>query len=123
MLLAGSVALDLAVEAIWPAAQGWTGRAGVHRLLAEATLGASVALGGGLAISVWWSWYTIGSLSGGDPRQTWMGATWLVLSMSLLGWQSERRGVRTAAVLACLAAAMALFGLLAVPDLQRLSNL
>ena len=123
LLIAGCVSLDLALEAIRPREQRWAARAEAHRLLADAILGALVALGGGLAISIWWSWHTMGSLSSGDPRQTWMGATWVVGSMSLLAWQSERRGARTAAILAFLAAAMAVFGLLAIPDLQRLWSL
>lgn len=123
ILSAGSTALDLALEAIWRGERGWTAHADAHRLLGEATLAGLVILGGGLSLSIWWSWRTMGSLSGGDPRQAWMGATWLVVSMSLLAWQSERRGVRIAAALAVLAASMALFGLLAVPDLQRLWNL
>jgi hypothetical protein len=123
LLLAGSVAWDLALEAIWPGDRRWAVRANAHRLLTDAMAGALVTLGGGLTISVWWSWRTMGSLSGGDSRQIWMGATWLVGSMSLLAWQSERRGARIAAALAFLAALMALFGLLAVPDLQRLWSL
>ncbi len=123
LLLAGSGAMDLALEAIRPREQRWAARAETHRLLADAILGALLALGGGLAISIWWSWHTMGSLSSGDPRQTWMGATWVVGSMSLLAWPSERRGARAAAILAFLAAAMAVFGLLAIPDLQRLWSL
>lgn len=122
-LLAGSVALDLALEAIWPGEQRWNARTDAYRLLTAATGWALVILGGGLSLSLWWSWRTMGSLTGGDARQTWLGATWLVVSMSLVAWQSERRGARIAAALSILAASMALFGLLAIPDLQRLWSL
>jgi hypothetical protein len=122
-LFAGSVTLDLALDSIWPKGHRWMARAEAYRLLTGVTLGALVILGIGLSLSVWWSWRAMGSLSGGDPRQTWMGATWLVLSMSLLAWQSERRGARVAGALAVLAASMVLFGLLALPDLQRLWGL
>ncbi len=120
ILVAGSAALDLALGAFLPGDQLWTTRAGSYRLLANATLGSLVALGGGLTLAVWWAWRTAGSLSAGDPRPTWMGATWLLVGMSLLAWQLQRRGARIAAILAIVAAAMALFGLLAVLDLQRL---
>jgi hypothetical protein len=122
-LLAGCVALDLALEAIWPGEQRRTARTDAHRPLTDATGWALIVLGDGLSLSLWWSWRTMGDLSGGDARQTWLGATWLVVSMSLMAWQSERRGARVAAALSILAASMALFGLLAVPDLQRLWSL
>lgn len=120
ILLAGSTALDLALGAIVPGGERRAPRADSYRLLADAAIAALVAVGGGLVINAWWSWHTTGSPLGGDPRQTWMGATWLVAGMSLLAWQLERRGARIAAVLVVVAAVMALVGLLAVPDLQRL---
>lgn len=119
-LAAGSAALDLMLGTLLPGDRLWTARASSHRVLANATLGTLVILGGGLALAAWWSWRSGSSLAAGDPRQTWMGATWLAAAMSLLAWQLERRGERTATALAVLAAAMALFGLLALPDLQRL---
>lgn len=120
MLVAGSAALDLALAAIAPVGQRHTPRADSYRLLADAAFVSLVAVGAGLVISTWWSWHTTGSLLSGDPRQTWMGATWLAAGMSLLAWPLERRGARIAAALAVVAAVMALVGLLAVPDLQRL---
>jgi hypothetical protein len=122
-LSAGSVALDLALEAIWPGEQRWAVRTDAHRLLVDATGWALVSLGAGLSLSLWWSWRTMGNLFGGDARQTWLGATWLVVATSLLAWRSERRGAQIAAVLSILAASMALFGLLAIPDLLRLWSL
>jgi hypothetical protein len=91
--------------------------------LADATFLGLAAVGAGLAISIWWSWRTAGGLLSGDPRQTWLGATWLVAGMSLLAWPLERRGQRIAAALALVAAVMALLGLLAIPELQQLWGL
>ena len=118
-LLAGSAALDLALQAALPGGES-PSPAGLRGLLAGATLGALVTLGAGLTTSLWWAWHMLGSLSDGDPRQVWLAATWLVAGSSLLAWQWERHSVRLAAGLALLAAVMALFGLLAIPELQRL---
>ncbi|MFN2227572.1 MAG: hypothetical protein ACK2UY_14715 [Anaerolineae bacterium] len=116
LLLAGSTVLDLGLAAIV--------RRGERRLPpADAAFLGLVAVGGGLAISAWWSWRTMGSLLSGDARQVWLAATWLVASMGLLAWPLERQGRRAAAILALVAAVMALVGLLAIPELQRMWGL
>lgn len=120
ILLAGSAALDLALLAVLPGEGLRPARRDLGRLLADATFAALAILAGGLTISVWWAWRTGGGLSSGDPRQVWMAATWSVAAMSLLAWQVERQSRRLAAGLAVVAAAIALVGLLAVPDLLRL---
>jgi hypothetical protein len=81
---------------------------------------ALLALGGGLTVGAWWAWQTTGGLASGGPRQAWIGAALLLTAASLLGWRLEKHAMRWAAALAVLAGAAALFGLLAVPGLQRL---
>jgi hypothetical protein len=81
---------------------------------------ALLAVGGGLTVGAWWAWQTSGGLAGSDPRQGWMAAALLLTAASLLGWRLEKHAVQWVAVLAVLAGAAALFGLLAAPGLQRL---
>jgi len=123
LLLAGGTALDLGLAALVPGSERRLPRTDAYRQLAGAAFLGLAAVGGGLAISACWSWRMAGSLLSGDPRQTWLGATWLVAGMGLLAWPLERRGPRVAAVLAVVAAVMALVGLLAIPELQRLWGL
>ena len=91
-----------------------------RNLLGHAAFLSTLALGGGIVAGVWWTWRTTGTLVAGDIRESWMAVTWLLAAMSLVAWQLERQASRWAAVLAIAAAAAALFGLLALPDLQRL---
>jgi len=123
LLLAGSTALDLGLAAIVPDGGRRQLPADAYRQLADAAFLGLIAIGGGLAISAWWSWRTLGSLLSGDPRQAWLAATWLVVSMGLLAWPLEHRGRRAAAALVLVTAAMALVGLLAVPELQQMWGL
>jgi len=98
----------------------WTSSGDPSRPLLEAVLVALLSLGAGLVLSVLWAWQTYGSLSTGDPRQGWMAGAWLVAAMSLVACQLERRNRVWASVLAGIAGAAVLFGLLAILDLQRL---
>jgi hypothetical protein len=92
----------------------------LHGLMSQSVLLALLLLGSGLVVSIWWAWWTVGRLSGGDPRDAWMGIAWLVAASSWLAWRLEDGAGRWSAGLAVLAAAAAVFGLLAVPDLYRL---
>ncbi len=101
----------------------------VHTVLRQSTSLALVALGSGIVVSIWWSWQTVGFLTSGDPRIGWIAITWLVAAMSELAWQLDRRlpvsdhkdhEGRWAAGLAIVAAAVAIFGLLALEDLLHL---
>jgi hypothetical protein len=116
-LIMGTLALTLVLAIALP---GRASPGPLRRLLADATFSTLLALGLGLVASVCWSWRAAGSLGGGDARLGWMAATWLVAGMSLLAWQMERRAGRWATALAAMAAAIALVGLLVVPDLMRL---
>jgi hypothetical protein len=92
----------------------------VSGLMGQSTLLALLLLGSGLVVSIWWAWLTIGRLTGGDPRDVWMGIAWLVAASSWLAWKLEQEAGRWTAGLTVLAAATAVFGLLAMPDLYRL---
>jgi len=98
-------------------------RVGLYGLLTAATSLALVMLGGGLAVSTWQAWRTVGLLSSGDPREGWMAITWLVAANSLLAWRLEKRPGRWAAALAVLAAMAALLGLFLVMEVRRLLGL
>lgn len=123
LLLAGGTALDLGLAAVVPGSEQRVSQTGAYRQLAGATFLGLVALGGGLALSALWSWQMAASLLSRDPRQTWLGATWLVAGMALLTWPLERPSPRVAAAMTVVAAAMALVGLLAVPELWQLWGL
>lgn len=87
-------------------------RADLYDLLTQAVFLAMVVLGGGLTVSVWWAWRTVGMLTGGDPHQGAVAIVWLVAGMSLLAWKLEDHRGRWATGLAILAAATVLLGLL-----------
>ncbi len=95
-------------------------RTGLYDLLIQSTFLALVAVGGGLTVGAWWAWQTVGALTTGDPRETWMALVWLLAAMSLSAWQLERHRGRWAAGLAGVAAATLLFGLLLLVELQAL---
>lgn len=112
-LIAGGAALTLATSR-W----GWA-VTGQRRLLVRGTLLAVLALGGGIVIGLWWARQSTGTLAAAEPRESWMGVVWLLAVMSLMAWQLDRQAERWAAGLALFAATAALFGLLALPDLQN----
>jgi hypothetical protein len=123
LLIAGSAGLMLALRWVLRRVREHVTlpiRKDQYRLLAHATFLALVSLGSGLTVGVWWAWQTVGMLTSGDLREAWLLIAWLVAAMSLLAWQLEERGGRWAAVLAVVAAAIVLFGLLVLPDLQYL---
>jgi hypothetical protein len=114
-LVAGGAALTRAVSP-----RRWATRAGQDRLLVHGTVLTLLALGAGLAVGLWWAWRSMGTLSGGDPRPSWMAATWFLAAASGVAWQLEKHAARWAAFLALLAVATVLVGLLVLPDLQQL---
>jgi hypothetical protein len=87
--------------------------------LKQASALALVTLGGGLAVSSWWAWQTVGSLTTGVSAEGWLAAASLVAAMSLLVRRVGRRWGRWAAGLAMVAAAVAIIGLMAATDLGR----
>ena len=116
---AGSGGLLVAVAALAGRDGAWPRRSDLHAWLKGATcLGlASVWLGLGLlALETWW---TVGSLTGGDLRLIWLAAAWLLAAMSWQAWQLPRRAARWAAGLAMLAAGVAVAALLILPYLGR----
>jgi hypothetical protein len=129
--VAGSAGLMLVLQPARPGSGNdlrWMHATGTHILLRQATSVALLALGSGLAVSVWWAWRTVGFLTDGDPRVGWVAITWLAAAMSELAWWWDRRSPvsdegggagRWAAGLAIVAAAGLLFGLLAVMDLRH----
>ncbi len=122
-VVAGSAGLMLALGfGLAGRGPGFPGpiRAGLHALLRTATPLALVTLGSGLVTGAWWAWRTVGRLGSGDPREGWIAATWLVAAMSLLAWRLEKHPGRWAAVLAVVAAATAIVGLLVIPDLRQM---
>jgi hypothetical protein len=92
----------------------------LYNLLTQGIFLALVFLGGGLALGVWWAWQTMGTLTGGDWRELWMAAIWLVAAMSQLAWQLEGQRGRWAAGLALTAASGVIFGLVFLPQMQSL---
>ena len=101
----------------------------VEALLKQATTLVLLFLGSGIVVSAWWAWQTVGSLADDDPRVAWVAIAWLLTVMSKLVWRRDKHPLgggergnagRWAAGLAGLAAAAAIFGLLAVADLRRL---
>ena len=92
----------------------WPDQADLTFFLTQTTMLTLVALGSGLVLSICWAWQTTGSLSTGDPRVTWMAITWLIVAMSSVARWLEKRWVGWSAGLAVVAAASALYGLLAV---------
>jgi hypothetical protein len=125
-LVAGSAGLSLAVRAcLIGRARGWAWprRAGLHRSLFGSAALAAFALGAGLIVGVWWAWQATGLLVGGDPREVWMVAAWLVVTMSLWTGRLGERAGRWAAILAVVAAVLTTTGLLAAPDLIRILGL
>jgi hypothetical protein len=123
VIAAGSAGLQLLLRA-GSIRRGWGFRgpseADLHAFLGHATVWALIALGTGLTVGVWWAWRAMGSLASGDPREVWMASTWLVAGTSLLSWQLKRRSGQLPAGLVVMAAAVAIFGLLAVVDLRSL---
>jgi hypothetical protein len=131
-LVAGSAGLVLGLCS-WSVERGWQlglpDVADIHSLLRQATALAWLLLGSGIVVSAWWAWQTVGALTDGDVRVGWCAITWLILAMSELAWHLDRPPVdsnreqdrgRWSARLAVLAAAAAIWGLLAVTDLLRL---
>lgn len=123
VLSSGSAALTLAVRS-WPVWQHWTGhwpeRSELHAFLHQTAALATVAWGAGLAAGVWWSWHTLGSLTSGDPSETWIAAAALLTAASQWTARLGRRSGRWVALLAIAAAALAVTGLLAAADLTQL---
>ncbi len=123
VLVAGNAGLMLALRA-GLGRLGWDllvpSRADLHSLLTQATFLALVTLGSGLTVGVWWAWRTVGTLTGGDPREGWMAIAWLVSAMGLSAWQLQNWRGRWAASLAIVAAVVVLVALVAVTNPQRL---
>jgi hypothetical protein len=116
VLVAGNAGLTAALDSI-SRSRGWNvrlpDRADLYGLLTQALFLALVALGGGLTLSVWWAWRTLGTLTTGDLRLAWLVIAWLIAGMSLLASKLEAHRERWVAGLATLAAAIVLLGLLA----------
>jgi len=94
---------------------GWSSLSG---LLAQAAVFAVVALGGGLVIGVWWTWWASGTLGSDSAREVWMAVAWLITTMSVLAWQLDGRRSRWAAALVLVAASAMLIGLLLPVNLR-----
>jgi hypothetical protein len=123
LLVAGCVALTMVLD---KAVQS-RGRhlpvaasAELYAFLVQAAGLALVILGSGLAVSLWWAWQTLGTLSSRDPRTEWMVLTWLLTAMSLLAGQLGRHRRRWMVGLAVLAASNTLFGWLFLLGVQGL---
>lgn len=123
-VVAGSAGLMLLLRGLW-ARIGWDlplpQRDDVLAFLRQATMVTLVSLGSGLTVGTWWAWKTTGTLSS-HPHSGWMAITWLVAAISVLAWPLGQRPTRSgqwAAVLAILAAATAIFGLLAAVDIRH----
>jgi hypothetical protein len=116
VLVAGNAGLMAALHRI-STNRGWNvqlpDRADLYDLLTQALFLALVALGGGLTVSVWWAWRTVGTLATGDLHLVWLVIACLIAGMSLLAWQLEAHRERWVAGLATLASAVVLLGLLA----------
>jgi len=118
-MVAGSAGATLILAGRgWPLQ--WPRWADSYLLLRQATMLVVVFLGSGLTVSLWWAWQAEGTLTSGDPRETWIAITWLIAAMSLSAQHLQRRWGRWVAGLAVAAAAAAIVGLLAVIDLRRL---
>jgi hypothetical protein len=120
---AGGAGLGCLIRRAVAARRGvaWDAEPGGPLTLLDWAAGLALAtLGGGLLAGALWSLRTYGSLASGDPRQGWMAATWLLAAASLLAERVRRGAALQAAVLAMLAAAAGIVGLLAGPDLLRL---
>jgi hypothetical protein len=117
-MVAGSVGLMLILaKREWPLK--WPQGADLYLLLRQATMLALVLLGSGLALSLWWAWQAEGTLTGSDPRTTWIAITWLIMAMSLSAQHLPKRSGRWVTSLAMAAAAAAIVGLLALLDVRR----
>jgi hypothetical protein len=77
-------------------------------------------LGAGLVTGAWWAHQSLGTFSAGDPRHGWLLATVFFAGMSLLAWRLGRDAPRWAVALAFVAGLLAVTGVLAASDLQRL---
>lgn len=120
-IVAASIGLAMATRTVtWVAALPWAPSADLLSHLFEVASVVLLSLGAGLLLSVLWAWQAYGTLNSGDPRQRWMASAWLVSAMSLVAGRLDRGDRRWAAVLAGIAGAIALFGLLSVLDVQRL---
>lgn len=98
----------------------WPQRAVLHLYLYHAAALGTVALGAGLAIGLWWTWRTAGTLANGDPRQVWTVAAALLAAAGLWAARLGRQSGRWTALLAVASGGVALIGLLAGLDLYRL---
>jgi len=121
IITAGCAGLMLALAAAL-AGRGWVlpPRVNLHAQIKEPTAAGLILLGAGIVLNAGWSWRAMGSLTSGDPRETWMIVIWLLAAMSLQAWQLGGKAARWAAGLAIAATAAVLFALLALPDLSRL---
>jgi hypothetical protein len=122
-VVAGSAGVVLALRAAtvrrdWDLR--WPRRLDLHLVVAEATLLALVALGGGLVAGLASAWWTLGTVAGEDPRVAWFAATWLLAAASALARYLPQRRGRWAAGLAVAAAAIAIFGLVFLGDVRHL---
>ena len=109
-MVAASGALALALAALL-ARLGWDRprprRLELHSVLKDGTALALVALGGGLAVSIWWAWQTVGQVAGSDPRIGWLAVAWLLAAMSRQIWRLGWVPARWAAGLSLAAALVA----------------
>lgn len=122
LTVAGSAGIMLALRTAltryrW--ALAWPPWIDLHTFLKQASALALVALGGGLTVSAWWAWQTVGSLTSGVPAEGWIATASLVTAMSLLVRRVGKRWGRWAAGLAVVAAAVAIVGLLAATGVRR----
>jgi hypothetical protein len=121
LVVAGSTGLTLALRtglSRRTRSLKWSPWIDLHALLKCATAVALVALGGGLALSLWGSWQTAGVLASDNAREGWIAAAWLVAAMSMLVRRAGRRWGRWTAGLAFLAATILILGLIAGADLH-----
>jgi hypothetical protein len=116
LAVAGSAAVMLALRAALARyGKGYLGALWIdlHVFLKQSSALALVTLGAGLAVSSWWAWRTVGSLTSGVPAEGWIAAAALITAMSLLVRRVGKRWGRWAAGFAVLAAVVSVLGLLA----------
>jgi hypothetical protein len=122
LVVAGSAGFALALRASLArrvSAVKWPYWFDLHVLLRGASAVALFALTAGLAVSLWWSWQTVGVLTSSDSRTGWAAATWLIAAIGMLARRKGGRWGRWTAALAMLGAVVAILGLLAWIGSQR----